>query len=461
MGQNIQSRIRRGLTGQGYSQAATIIIQLLTIPIFLAFWDIDLYGEWLLLSAIPSYLLMSDLGFGGTAAREMAMMVAANERAKALIVFQSIWFLISLISLVIVIVTIGFNFANLLPINEWFNFSIIDSVTTKNVLTVMILQVLIHLQGQMIYAGFNSEGSYGLGTIWLTSIRLGEFLAQITAIFLGAGPLAVVLSSLAARTLCTFFMRIGLSKVAPWISYGTKNVSLKEIKRLTKPALSALAFPLGHALNIQGARIIVGAALGPAMVVTFTAMRTLTRFLTMALAAINRITQPEISIAYGKGDKDLLRQLYRKTCQLALWGSFILSLAMYFFGEPILDKWTDGALVMNLDLFLIMLVASSSQSIWIAMMVVLFATNRHNKVAVYFIIANIVFLALANYLLANYSVIEMMMSLAACELLMLFFILPSSLQITNDNLGSFFSDILRPPFFIISFFSKKNLLGKL
>ncbi len=451
----IKSRIFRGAAGQGVSQAVTIIIQFASVPIFLLYWDVDLYGEWLILSAIPSYLLMSDLGFGGTAAREMAMLVSGDRRDKALCVFQSVWFLITLISLALILASSVALY--LMPIGEWFHFNVMEKGVVTAVLVMMIFQVLLNLQGQLLYAGYNSEGHYGLGTIWLSFIRLSEFIVQMLAIMLGYGPLEVVVVALIARSICTLLMRWHLKRVAPWIVYGIAHLEWLEIKRLTTPAISALAFPLGQALNLQGARIIVGVVMGPVMVVTFASLRTLTRFIAMSLGMINRISQPEISISYGKRDIHMMRNLYRKSCQLALWGGIFLCVLMYFSGGYIFEFWTAGKVIMDDNLFLVMLCASALQSLWTAAMVVLFATNQHSKVAIGFIFCNLFYLILSYFLLKYFGVVEMMLALAAGEATMLILILPSSLRFVGDSFKGFMSEVITLPLFLIRFVKKSKV----
>lgn len=451
---DVRKRVFRGLAGQGFSQAVTIAIQLVSLPIFLAYWGVELYGEWLILTAIPSYLLMSDLGFGGTASREMVMLVAGGRRDKALCVFQSIWFLVTLVSVLLILISgVVFYYA---PIVDWFHFSILDESMVIIILTMIMLQVLFSLQGEMIYAGYSSEGHYGLGIMWLTFIRLAEFVTQMLVVILGYGPIEALAGALVARSGCTLLMRVNLYKISPWVVYGVTHLRFKEIKRLTKPAISALAFPMGQAINLQGARVIIGMVMGPVAVVTFTALRTLARFILMALTMINKVVGPEISIAYGKKDMKLLRRLYRKSCQLALWAGITLCLAMYIMGETLLQFWTSGKIAMDNSLFLVMLIASVLQATWSAGMSVLYATNQHSRVAVYFIIISILFLGLSYYLLLNFNITSMMMALAAAEAAMLFLVIPSSLNFIDDTFKAYISEVVKPPYFLIKFLRKNK-----
>ena len=72
-GSGIRERLLKGIGAQSFSQAVQIFIRLAEVPLLLSFWGTQLYGEWLMLSAIPVYLTISDGGFAGAACREMTM----------------------------------------------------------------------------------------------------------------------------------------------------------------------------------------------------------------------------------------------------------------------------------------------------------------------------------------------------------------------------------------------------
>src|SRR5580700_10091621 len=86
------------------SRLSNTIIQLVQVPVFLHFWTVPLYGEWLLVNSVPTYLSFSTVGFGTVAGNEMTMMVARDDHASALRVFQSCWWLISGICSAIILI---------------------------------------------------------------------------------------------------------------------------------------------------------------------------------------------------------------------------------------------------------------------------------------------------------------------------------------------------------------------
>ena len=79
------------------SKAASTEIQLVQVPVLFHFWGETVFGVWLVLTGIPTYLSFSNIGFGSVAGNEMTMLMARKEQEAALSVFQSCWWLISLV----------------------------------------------------------------------------------------------------------------------------------------------------------------------------------------------------------------------------------------------------------------------------------------------------------------------------------------------------------------------------
>ena len=107
MSNRVRQRFIHGLGATALGPIVTILVQVIGVPIFLHAWGLKLYGEWLVLSAIPSYLAFSDVGFGNVAANDMTMRVASGDRRGALETFQSTWLFISFTSLTVLSVLLA------------------------------------------------------------------------------------------------------------------------------------------------------------------------------------------------------------------------------------------------------------------------------------------------------------------------------------------------------------------
>src|SRR6266404_7530354 len=98
MAGTVRGRLIRGFGATALGPVVTTIVQIVSVPVFLHFWGVKLYGEWLIISAIPTYLALSDVGFGSVAANDMTIRVAAGDRDGALETYQSTRALISVTS---------------------------------------------------------------------------------------------------------------------------------------------------------------------------------------------------------------------------------------------------------------------------------------------------------------------------------------------------------------------------
>ena len=111
------------------SRLSNTIIQLIQVPVFLHFWSVPLYGEWLLINSIPTWLTFSSVGFGTVAGNEMTMLVARQDRDGALRVFQSCWWLIAGICSALIVLLSGALY--LLPAARLLKFTNISESDTK------------------------------------------------------------------------------------------------------------------------------------------------------------------------------------------------------------------------------------------------------------------------------------------------------------------------------------------
>src|SRR5579875_1692237 len=96
MDSGVKRRLTLGFIVNWIGRASSTLVQLIQVPVFLHFWNTPLYGEWMIVNAIPAYLSFSNIGFGTVAGNEMTMLVARKERDSALRIFQSCWWLIAL-----------------------------------------------------------------------------------------------------------------------------------------------------------------------------------------------------------------------------------------------------------------------------------------------------------------------------------------------------------------------------
>ena len=148
----IRRRILKGFGAQGFSQAVQIFICLAEVPLLLTFWGTQLYGEWLMLSAIPVYMSISDGGFAGAACREMTIRGGAGDKTGVRAVFQSTWLLLLVVSIAAGL--LAFGFVQAAPLEDWLGFSVMKGLEIRFVLLLLVAHVLVGFQGGLLNGGF-------------------------------------------------------------------------------------------------------------------------------------------------------------------------------------------------------------------------------------------------------------------------------------------------------------------
>ena len=444
MSQSVRSRLIKGFAAQGFAATINLISQIAGVPLFIHFWGRVLYGEWLILSTIPSYFALSDLGFANAAGTEMTMRVARGDREGALKVFQSAWLLVTGVSLLVTLTMLGA--ARWLPLEGWLHISTLGHTEVVTVVSILVFQVFFDLQTGLISAGYRCDGNFAPGTIIANTQRFFEFVAAVIALCCGAHLVGLALTIMLTRLIGNTLSRMYMRSLSPWLTYGWRHADLETLKQITSPALTFMGFPIGSALSLQGMVTVVGIVLGPGVVVIFTASRTLTRSVWQILGAITNTIWVELSTAFGASDIALARSLHRRACQAALWLVVAASAALFFAGPLIYRLWTRGKVPFDPTLFGLLLLVVIANSFWSTSYVVLLSVNRHQRLAVVYVAATTLSLVIALVLTRLMGLHGTALALLVIDIFMSTYVVKRSLALVQDTLPDFLRFILTPPF---------------
>ena len=428
-------RLVLGFISNWVSRLAGTIIQLVQVPVFLHFWSKTLYGEWLIVIAIPSYLTFSSIGFGSVAGNEMTMLMARGERESALRVFQSCWwFIVGACTLVVILFGAGLYF---LPLAHWLQLRVITPDDAKWVIFYLGCATLFGQLEQLVQSAYTCIGRYPYGTFIKSCLSLAAFTVMIVPVCLGHGARATALAFAVANAVGTVVLCFMARHDIPWLRYGWSHARLSEIRRLAAPAVAFMGFPIGNALNLQGTLLAVGYALGPDDVVNFGTARTVSRVALQMVQMVNSTFWPELSSSYGAGKFDLVRALHRRACQAALVIAAVLILVMMTIGPWFLTHWTAHKVPPSPRLLFLLLLSVFFYSLWSTSSTLIAAINQHRRLAVYYLVATGVTLVVTYAMAREYGLLGAAGSLILSELIMDTYVLPTSLRISQDTWGGF------------------------
>jgi len=439
----VRRRFLLSLLSIGGGKLVNSLILLIQVPVFLHYWAVPLYGEWLLLSTIPAYFSLSDLGFGTAAGSEMTMLVAAGRRSEALRVFQSVLWLIVFICL-LALFLLAVVIANV-PLGHLLGLREIGGEESQWVVLALGGVVLLGQIEVLLQGAYASVGRKAKGSLLKSGIALLAFGAAMAAVALGEGPAGVAAFSFAAEAVGAAALALALKSDVEWIGFGWTNARWEDVRRLSGPAISFMSFPIGNALNLQGTVAIIGFVLGPTSVVIFSTTRTVSRLALQAVQVVNFSVWPELSRAFGAGDVGLAQRLHRRSCQISVVASlafigFLLSIGPWF-----IDHWTGKRLPAEPWLLLFLLLGVAANALWSTSSAVQVATNRHQGLALRYLVANALVLPLVWISAREQGLVAVAAALIAAELVMNTYVLPDSLKRTHDTIGAFLGSLMHVP----------------
>lgn len=448
MDSGTKQRLALGFLSSTFSKLAASVIQLIQVPVLLHFWGLSRYGEWLILSGVPVYLSFSSIGFGNVAGNEMSMRVGAGDQDGALRVFQSCWWMIS----VVCVVTIGVmcGVLSLVPVVHLLKLTMLTDGDTKWILFYLGTSVLLGQLEQLLQAAYRCTGRYAYGSFLESAMAIGAFVCMVGTVALGGGErrtaLVFGLANVAGTVLLSLFVR----RDVPWIEFGWRYARFSEIKRLAGPAIAFMGFPIGNALNLQGALMAVQYALGPVSVGIFGTARTVSRFALQMVQMVNSTFWPEMSVAYGQKNIELTRTLHRRACQMALILAVVVVTGMMTVGPWFLSHWTGGHVPPSRGLLSILLLVVVFYALWSTSSTLLAAINQHQRLAAWYLLATSLTCGICYGLARRYGLYGAAGALLVPELVMSLYVLPASLRIAHDTFGEFmgslgsFPESLRP-----------------
>jgi O-antigen/teichoic acid export membrane protein len=443
MDSSTKRRLLFGFISNSAGRLFSTIVQLVQVPVFLHFWSVPLYGEWMIINSIPAYLSFSNLGFGSVAGNEMTMLVARDDRSAALRIFQSCWWLIALLCTAAIVLLSGALYY--LPATLFPRLSSISDSDAKWIVFYLGISVLLGQLEQLLQSAYRAIGRYPYGSFLKNTITLIANGSMIAAVALSRGPRITALVFALVNVAGTVFLCFMVRRDIPWIEYGWQHASFDEIRKLARPAIAFMGFPLGNALNLQGTLLAVGYALGPTAVVIFGTARTVSRVAIQMVQMVNGTFEPEMSIAYGAGNYDLVRSLLRRACQLALLVAIAIVIVMLSFGPWFLTHWTGGHVPPSRPLLSILLLVVVSYALWSTSSTLITSTNQHQRLATYYILGTALSCILCFFLARIYGLYGAAASLLISELVMNLYVVPACLRIAHDTFPAFLMSMLDVP----------------
>lgn len=405
---SFRQRVIAGVGANAVNQLVTVGIQVVSLPVFLAYWSVPRYGTWLVISAVPTYFSLADAGLTTVAGNDMTMLVARQEYGRANAIFQTALVTTATITLAVMLMAAA--------IIWWI--ADLGTMDKRVSLTCLIAVALLNISGGLFDATFRASGAYAAGTIALAGGRIVEWCGGLLGLCTYGTMAAVAGGNLVARTAVTVILVAYSAKKFPRFRWGIESATREDLRSMLIPALSFLAFPVGLALSLQGMTILVGYFFGPARLALFNTYRTLSRILVQAAAVLSRSLWAEISHSYGAGESTEVERIYKRGSRVAVAACGLGAAVLVLTGKTVIELWTSHKIAYDSTLFIAFVVVALINCCWQVGLVVISATNSHVRFSWAFLVSSAASVAIAAALARSTGMLGCVAALGCAEVAM-------------------------------------------
>lgn len=366
--------VSKNIIANFYQLFVIFVNQILLVPAYLIFMDINTYGDWLVLTALASFFSISDLGLSDASNNLFCIKYSAGDKKQCEVILTNNMMFVVGIALIVLLVFIVAG--HLVDVSALLGLSAISSQEAIGIVMVMLVQIFAIMTGSVFDAIFKATHRAHIATYLNYSARLLSAFMIFVGLVTDISLVAIAALGAVPYVACLIYKSITARR---WFfcSFAIDDFSLSFIKSLLNPTAGFAMLLIGNAILVQCYTLVINAAFGALVLVQFTTMRTMMNFVRQVGIAITTGIKPEFSITYGRGDYAGMRRLYRKSLIYCAIGGTLAAAILLLAGPYIYEIWTRGDVPFSYPLFFLFAILQPITLIWEASSIALTATNRH------------------------------------------------------------------------------------
>lgn len=347
---------------------------ILLVPLMIRSWGLEYYGEWLLLTAVPSYIMLSpDFGLAGAAINEMASLTARGRIQRAVLLYRTAWVILSAATVLFFLA--GVAIACLV---NWSRIGVVNlsHITSAGIIIsacgrIVVMQQIVLISGIYKSAQQNPRAGivYSVGSAFF-------LLVGISILLLSENPFQYSLFQFLSSLIFLPFVLLDAQRTMPQFTLSLKGVALKRVLPYVKPGLGHAAMPLVNAFQNQGVLIILGIVLGSAGVALFQTTRVLSNGLKSVSGLATAAVMVELPTLLGQNKKALVERLLVRNTQAGIVLSLTGVLVMLLCGEVIYTAWLGEQSIYPDMLAVLLLLSIIPYSFGTSFTILLLSANR-------------------------------------------------------------------------------------
>ena len=421
-------------------QIVSVAGQLLTVPFYLRAWGDAVYGDWLTLSALSSYLSLSDMGMQQYVLNRLTEHHVRREKSQFDKTLRSGLLLYYALSSLALSVLLGLTLG--LPWRHWFNGRAMSGLAVPATVVILGLSTIV-----LVWCGFFGGMFRVFGAAQkMTAIGLMQRVLVLagTLAVLSAhrGPVFMAALQLVVPILFLAALVVVLKRGYTDLTFGISGATARSALALLGPSALFAVLALATGLTNQGTLLITSSLLGPVAVTGFATSRTAANAVRQVVSLLNNVAWPEFTRLGASGPSPGLstahRVLVKSGSLLAVW----IVCSLWFTGFALYTIWTRGRARFDIWLFRLLLIDVLLQTPAWASSVLLVATNRHRSLTILYVIQGALVIVACPVAIKVFGIAGVGVVLASMNFLLFGFVVPVWVQRQlGERPGEYFREI--------------------
>jgi O-antigen/teichoic acid export membrane protein len=396
---SIYKSIAKNYVANSIGLGIRFLNQIAMVPLFISFWGIDKYADWILITALSSFFSMTDMGLNTVTTNEFVIKYQQKEYFVCLKLLINTFLYITMIGIVVLLFAVVIFFTS--GFKELLQISVFSEFETSFIFILLLFHVFMGMYNGAYHGIFRATSHAYIATTIESIVRLVELIILFVGIVCKINILIIIVLYVVPICLSIIYKHVYVQK---WfkLKFSFHLVDFQLLKSLIKPSFAFVLTPLGYAISNQGMIFVVNALLGQILLVAFTTTRTLVNFLRSLMNLLGNAIWPEISVAYGKKELGTISTIYHRTFLITGILTLVCIILLCFIGKPIYLTWTKHSVIFDPVFFYGLLVVLFISCLWSITSVILLATNNHITFSIVFFIVQLMgvvttFMALTIY----------------------------------------------------------------
>ncbi len=413
-------------------QGLTVLTQLLVPPFFLKFYGagVEVYGEWIALSASVNYLGTLNYGVQTYANNQMTILYTRGDVPGAKAVQASAF---RLLLLFLAVFAVGGLAVFVIPVASLLRLRHVGASAAAVTLYLLILQIGVNMFFSLLTNSYMAVGRLHRGNYIASAQRFVSITGMALAVAVRSSFVTLAAVQLAALLLFAVYALVDLRRTEPVLVPSLADGSWAEVGRMIKPSGHFGLIAMAGFLTWQGPVIVIQRVLGPSMVTVFALVRVVFQMSRQVLSMASNVIGQDITMLVGKADWAELRRLYDLSERVVLFLIPVVSIGSLLLCPFLFQVWLHGRMPYQPVLCIEMAIVSAVLGLKEHKTQFQSSSNEHEKLSTRILIGYVVMLSASVPIMKTWGVSGFIVTWLAWEILQTAYVVHLNRKLFPDD----------------------------